>query len=195
MTQIIAPGPPPLTDEAADRSLDLIDFMAAVVRGVDTIDVTPELRDRWRLHLVANYRRLSPTQRAWYATADTAFAALATSWSSLPDERRNTNRTNWSLTLPSVLQFAEPVLGGTPASAAQPPPMPTAKRSSVADLITTMQEGQQQHAQEVYDLAGGGEAGLAAKAKVQAEYEALNMSMLTEMTRLRIEAMHAVWKK
>jgi hypothetical protein len=195
MTQIIAPGPPPLTDEAADRSLDIIDFMAAVVRGVDTIDVTPELRDRWRLYLVANYRRLSPTQRAWYAAADTAFAALATSWRSLTDEQRNTNRTNWSLTLPSVLQFAEPVLGGAPASAAPPPPMPTPARSSVADLITTMQEGQRQHAQEVYDLAGGGEAGLAAKAKVEAEYEALNMSMLTEMTRLRMEAMQAVWKK
>jgi len=33
---LISRGPPPLTEGAADAALDLIDFMAAAVRGVDT---------------------------------------------------------------------------------------------------------------------------------------------------------------
>jgi hypothetical protein len=33
----LAEGPPPLTVEAADAALDEIDFIAAAVRGADTI--------------------------------------------------------------------------------------------------------------------------------------------------------------
>src|SRR4029453_3130397 len=45
---ILSYGPPPLTVEAADAGLDMIDFIAAAVRGVDLIDVTDLVRPRWR---------------------------------------------------------------------------------------------------------------------------------------------------
>ena len=53
---LISPGPPPLMLSAADSALDLIDFIATAVRGVDTIDVTPAMREAWRSHL----RRVLP---------------------------------------------------------------------------------------------------------------------------------------
>ena len=54
--QILAYGPPPLTASAADAALDTIDFIAAAVRGIDTIDVTPTMRALWRQHLARWYR-------------------------------------------------------------------------------------------------------------------------------------------
>jgi hypothetical protein len=194
MSEVIASGPPPLTQEAADRAIDLVDFMAAVVRGVDTIDVTRSLRERWRRYLAAHYASLAPAERTWYATADTTFARLQASWSSFTDEQRSTNRANWAMTLPTVLQFAGPVLqdagdGAPPTHASAP------ARSSISDLITTLQQGQEAQAQEMFELAGGGEAGLAAKERVKAENQVLNMQILTEMSKLRYEAMKEVWKK
>jgi hypothetical protein len=200
MSDVIALGPPPLTQEAADRAIDLVDFMAAVVRGVDTIDVTPAMREQWRMYLAGHYAALSPAERTWYATADATFANLQSSWSSLTDEQRNLNRANWAMTLPTVLQFAQPVLqgagGGAPTMPmSAPAPTPASAPSSISSLITTIHQGQVAHANEVYELAGGGEAGLAAKARIEAENQALNMKMLTEMSNLRYEAMKNVWSK
>jgi hypothetical protein len=56
---ILAYGPPPLTQQTADASLDTIDFIAAAVRGYDAIDVTNVLRPLWRAHL-AYYQQSSP---------------------------------------------------------------------------------------------------------------------------------------
>ena len=42
---LLSPGPPPLSLLAADCAIDLIDFMAATVRGVDLLDVTPAVRE------------------------------------------------------------------------------------------------------------------------------------------------------
>ena len=60
---LIAMGPPPLTQYAADCALDVIDFMAAVVRGVDLIDVTPTMREAWRSHLAVYYPMLASVDR------------------------------------------------------------------------------------------------------------------------------------
>jgi hypothetical protein len=106
------------------------------------------------------------------------------------------------MSLPTVLQFAQPVLQGA-GNAAPPAPMnypapataPAPAPSSIAGLITTIQQGQVAHANEVYELAGGGDAGAAAKARIEAENQALNMKMLSEMSNLRYEAMKNVWSK
>ena len=66
---ILAYGPPLLTVTAADAALDLIDLIAAEVRGVDTIDVTNVMRPIWRTHLAYWYQQLPPPTRAWYANA------------------------------------------------------------------------------------------------------------------------------
>jgi hypothetical protein len=39
----------------------VIDFMAAAVRGVDTIDVTPAVRSKWHDHLAVYYPMLTPS--------------------------------------------------------------------------------------------------------------------------------------
>ena len=67
--RLLAEGPPPLTETAADAALDAIDFIAATVRGIDSIDVTPTMRVLWRQHLAEWYPFLPPITRAWYFNA------------------------------------------------------------------------------------------------------------------------------
>jgi len=85
---LIAVGPPPLMQYAADCALDVIDFMAAVVRGVDLIDVTPTMREAWRTHLAAYYPMLAPVNRYWFASAPFTLLNIQTTWQQLPELSR-----------------------------------------------------------------------------------------------------------
>jgi hypothetical protein len=85
-TTLLAIGSPPFTVEAADCSIDVIDFMAAAVRGVDLIDVTPAVREAWRSYLAAYYPILNPIDRYWFATAPSMLASLRTCWPQLSEE-------------------------------------------------------------------------------------------------------------
>jgi hypothetical protein len=107
---ILAFGPPPLTQYAADCALGAIDFMAAVVRGVDLIDVTEEMRQIWRNYLAQYYPLLTPADRIWFATAPSTLAQINAVWPQMPLPTREMWRQNWAVTLPGILQFIEPVL-------------------------------------------------------------------------------------
>ncbi len=107
---LLAVGPPPLTQIAADCALDLIDFMAAVVRGVDLIDVTDAMRQIWRNYLATYYQMLPLGDRYWFANAPGALANLNMMWPQLPPMSREMYRQMWAMSLPATLQFIEPVL-------------------------------------------------------------------------------------
>jgi hypothetical protein len=121
---VISPGPPPLTLSAADGAIDLIDFMAAAVRGVDTIDVTPAMRESWRSYLAQYYPMLPPPDRMWFANASFMLAQIHQGWAQLSEQQRTATVQAWSTILPAILQFAAPVLGQ--GAAAQPGMMPGA---------------------------------------------------------------------
>ena len=108
--QVLVFGPPPLTQYAADCALGVIDFMAAVVRGVDMIDVTEEMRQIWRNYLAQYYPMLAPPDRVWFANAPATLAQINASWPQMPDYAREMWRQTWAATLPPILQFIEPVL-------------------------------------------------------------------------------------
>jgi hypothetical protein len=108
--QVLSYGPPVLTQEAADCALGLVDFMAAVVRGVDLIDVTEEMRQIWRNHLVTYYPMLTPADRYWFANAPATLASINAMWPQTPPMAREMWRQSWAATLPPILQFIEPVL-------------------------------------------------------------------------------------
>jgi hypothetical protein len=111
MTQIIlAQGPPPLTQDAADAALDAIDFIAAVVRGYDAIDVTDIVRPIWRQHLAYYYPQLPPQSRLWYANAPQLLSALSTMWPLLDPFQRQPYLQQWALELPYMLWMVDPVL-------------------------------------------------------------------------------------
>jgi hypothetical protein len=118
--ELLSAGPPPLTQIAADSALELIDFMAAVVRGVDTIDVTPQVRDAWRAYLAENYPMLGPPDRYWFATAHITLATIQGSWSQMPPEQQAVYRQAWANALPGMLQFVTPALQAGAAAAAVP---------------------------------------------------------------------------
>jgi hypothetical protein len=103
-------GPPPLTEEAADAALDLIDFIAAQVRGVDLIDVTPTVRPLWRQHLASLFQQLPPWTRNWYASAPLLLATTRAQWPLLDPISRNAVLQQWANELPSMLWMLEPVL-------------------------------------------------------------------------------------
>jgi len=108
--QVLAFGPPPLTQYAADCALGVIDFMAAVVRGVDLIDVTEEMRQIWRNYLAQYYAMLAPADRIWFANAPATLAQIMANWPQTPPYAREMWRQTWAVSLPAVLQFVEPVL-------------------------------------------------------------------------------------
>src|SRR5262249_26691596 len=106
----LASGPPPLTELAADCALDLIDFMAAVVRGVDLIDVTEEMRQIWRDYLATHYSYLQPADRGWFANAPTALSWWNAAWPQMDALTRESWRQFWAMSLPATMQFIQPVL-------------------------------------------------------------------------------------
>ena len=108
--QVLSYGPPVLTQNAADCALDVIDFMAAVVRGVDLIDVTEEMRQIWSNYLGTYYPMLAATDRYWFANAPATLAEINAAWPQMPPILRETWRHNWAISLPEILQFIEPVL-------------------------------------------------------------------------------------
>jgi len=110
MNAILDYGPPPLTEEAADTALDLIDFIAAQVRGVDLIDVTPTVRPLWRQHLANLFQQLPPWTRNWYASAPLLMATIRAQWLLLDPMQRNAVLQQWANELPAMFWMLEPVL-------------------------------------------------------------------------------------
>jgi hypothetical protein len=104
-------GPPPLTEEAADTALDLINFIAAQVRGTALIDFAPTVRPLWRQHLANSFQQLPPWTRNWYATAPQLMATIRAQWPLLDPMQRNAVLQQWAGELPAMLGMLQPVLG------------------------------------------------------------------------------------
>ena len=109
-SNVLAFGPPPLTQQAADAAIDTIDFMAAVVRGIHTIEVTQVIRPLWRIHLATWYPQLTPMTREWYANAPVMLSSLRTQWPLLPPWQRSSLVDQWAFELPQMLWMLDPVL-------------------------------------------------------------------------------------
>jgi hypothetical protein len=107
---ILAYGPPPLTQQAADAALDTIDFIAAAVRGYDAIDVTAILRPLWRTHLAYYYNSLPPDMRQWYSETPMQLAAINANWPLLDPMQRGMILQQWAAELPAMLWMLDPVL-------------------------------------------------------------------------------------
>jgi len=113
---ILSYGPPPLTVEAADAGLDMIDFIAAAVRGVDLIDVTDLVRPLWRTQLAYWYLSLPPVTREWYARAPMMLATLRAQWPLLNPMQRAAMIQQWSYEVPQMLALLDPVLAQAQAA-------------------------------------------------------------------------------
>jgi hypothetical protein len=107
---ILAQGPPPLTEAAADAALDAIDFIAAAVRGYDAMDVTNVVRPIWRAHLAFWYPQLPPETRVWYANAPQMLASMLATWPLLDWSQRQPFVRRWTVELPYMLWMVDPVL-------------------------------------------------------------------------------------
>ena len=110
---LLAPGPPPLTEDAADAALDAMDFIAATIRGIHSIDVTPTMRALWRKHIAFWYPYLPPWTRGWYANAPFLMTMLRTQWPLLPPAQQAPILEGWAAALPEMLQMLDPVLRQT----------------------------------------------------------------------------------
>src|SRR5258708_6296536 len=97
---ILAYGPPPLTQQAADAALDNIVFIAAAVSEYDAIDVTDVVRPLWRTHLANYYPTLPIEMRNWYASAPLTLATINAQWPTLDPTQRNMILQQWSVELP-----------------------------------------------------------------------------------------------
>jgi hypothetical protein len=124
---ILAQGLFPLTQEAADAALDVIDFIAAAVRGYDAIEVTNIVRPIWRQHLANWFPQLHPAAQQWYANAPQMLASIHAQWPQLNSWQRDAVLQQWAIELPLMLGMIDPVL-------AQAIEMAEIHRSSLADL-------------------------------------------------------------
>ncbi len=157
-SNVLAFGPPPLTQQAADAAIDTIDFIAAAVRGIHTIEVTQVIRPLWRIHLATWYPQLMPMTREWYANAPVMLSSLRTQWPLLPPWQRSSLLDQWAFELPQMLWMLEPVLAQAQAietranivsglaalrqQASQPPPHQGAASGPVRTLDTTSSRSQ-----------------------------------------------------
>lgn len=165
---LLADGPPPLNSAAADAALDVIDFMAAQVRGVDTIDVTPAVREAWRAHLAAYYPMLAPVDRFWFANAPFTLAAIQTGWAQLNEVQQNMYRQAWAMSLPAMMQLVDPVL-----QAADPAALDA---GSVGELVETRVGEQQQRQEEAAQVDAE------TAAQVELYNHSVNLQLLTNMS-------------
>ena len=157
--------------------------MAAVVRGVDTIDVTPAVREAWRAHLGAYYPLLNPVDRFWFANAPYTLGAIQAGWQQLPPAHQEMYRQAWALALPMMLQLVDPVL-----QTSQPPDTPG--MGSVGEVVNQRIEQQQQQAQQA-----AGELSAEAAAQQELFNHSVNLQLLTNMSTIgannTIGLMHA----
>jgi hypothetical protein len=100
-----------VTPQVADCALDLIKFKAAVVMGIDLIEVTEETRQIWRNYLAINYSKLAPADQHEYGPL--ACPTLDNLRQASPFMRESYRQT-WAASLPPVLQFLEPVMRSAP---------------------------------------------------------------------------------
>jgi hypothetical protein len=105
-----------LTEDAADAALDVIDFIAAAVRGVDLIDVTPSVRVLWRAHLAAWFSQLPPWTRGWYANAPFLLNTIRIQWPLLVPMQQAAIAQQWAVELPAMLWMLQPVLAQVQAN-------------------------------------------------------------------------------
>ncbi|HVR25553.1 MAG TPA: hypothetical protein VMU26_19825 [Candidatus Polarisedimenticolia bacterium] len=110
---ILAAGPPPLTVEAADRSIDLVDFAVAAVRGIDLIDVTPAVREAWRHFLTAHYQLMDLEHRSFFANAPVMLGNIRSQWNLMPPLQQAALRQMWASVLPEMLSWIDAALQGS----------------------------------------------------------------------------------
>ncbi len=96
-----------VTPQVADCALDLIKFKAAVVMGIDLLEVTEETRQIWRSYLAINLTKLAPADQHEYGPL--ACPTLNNLTQASPVVRESYRQT-WTASLPPVLQFLEPVM-------------------------------------------------------------------------------------
>jgi hypothetical protein len=110
---ILAAGPPPLTVEAADRSIDLIDFVVAAVRGIDLIDVTPAVREAWRHFLSSHYQLMDLEHRGFFASAPAMLSSIRSQWSLMPPLQQAALQQIWASVLPEMISWIDAALQGS----------------------------------------------------------------------------------
>jgi hypothetical protein len=193
-----AGDPPPLTAEAADSALELIDIMAAVVRGVDLIDVTPQVRYEWRAFLGECYPDLQPPTRWWFANAPMMLQAVREGWQTWPPVVREQIRQSWAAALPGILSFVSPVVptgqpgygyaGSAPFhSPAYASPAPSFNDGeSVADISARILQQQRQAEEEARGRSDD------EYRQIKLYHGSLNAQTLTNMAKMRFDSMMAI---
>lgn len=165
MSQILHPGPPPLTIDAVDSAIDLIDFMAAVVHGVDLIDVTKKARKAWRAYVTAHYPHLSPMDRQWFANAATHWATVQSAWPNFPPVAQEIVREQWAAGL-----------------AAPSHPNRACRSGSYDDLIAGITANQARKEQEA------GARSVEEQLQVRTQNNAINAQVLSSISRMSYES-------
>jgi hypothetical protein len=124
----IAPGLPPLTEEAADAVIDIYAFQSSVVNGVE-VAITPAQRNNWKQHLAASYPMLDPITQQQIGAAPLAAPVMRAGWKAFTPAQKQAQQQAWAAGLPQVMAWINgimqgPVAGpapvGSPAPAAYP---------------------------------------------------------------------------
>lgn len=212
-SQVLHPGPPPLTVQAAQAAIDVIDFMAATVRGVDLIDVTPEVRRRWQTYVASHYEMLPITDRQFLAAGDAMLATLKANWPRLAPQERELYRQQWSVTIGAALQFIQPVLddpsaaapqygaagavgayGSAPAAGGYSYASGDPMSSYITQIISGNDTKERQMYQDVLSQTGDKGQAAAMAQQVQSQNQAQYVQMLSNLSQMTYQSQMAVAK-
>ena len=107
----IAPGAPPLTEEAADAVLDMYAFQSSIVNAHE-VSVPQPQRDNWRRHLAGCYSMLGPADQQWIAAAPLSVPMMRAGWNELGPNQKQAQRQAWAGELPQVKAWFDSIMHG-----------------------------------------------------------------------------------
>ena len=139
---VLAMGPPVLSQQTTDCALDFIAFSAAVVKGVDGMEIDPVTRANWAVYLAAGYPSMPPVLRYWFASAPDSMKALRTDWPRLSLVQRLKLQQQWAAQMPAILEFIAPVVFASPQGTAR------SINQQLGEMIQQAQWAQMQQAQQ-----------------------------------------------
>jgi hypothetical protein len=118
--QPLVDGDPPLTRQMADAQLEVLCFMAAVVRGAEPVAVPKAVKDEWAGHLQEGWASLNDGQKKLVANTPLLWAAIRAGWPQMPNQDKEKWRRQWEKDLGPLLKKVEqPAVGNATGGSPQ----------------------------------------------------------------------------
>jgi len=174
-------GDPPLTRQMADAQLEVLCFMAAVVRGAEPVAVPKAVLNEWAGHLKEGWASLNDEQKKSIANTPLLWAAIHAGWPQMPDEDKEKWRRQWEKELGPLLKKVEqPAAGNAAADSAQ-------------DALSRALDATEKRTRELDEQTKSGDPAVAPKAALEKlQHQQATYQMISNISRMQFQTSQAI---